>query len=143
MNEEKKKSDEKKRLEIGVACIFRDGKVLIQTRPQGKSFAGKWEFPGGKIEEGERARDCVKREIREELGGEIQVKDMFFKDTHHFDSVVLVLLFYRCFPQKNTEFSPQENQEIKWVGTEDFAGIKFLPTNYRILKKLKELPELK
>jgi len=143
MVEKKSKNNDRKRLEIGVACIFRDGKVLIQTRPKGKSFPGKWEFPGGKIEEGERARDCVAREIREELGGEIRVEDMFFKDTHYFDNVVLVLLFYRCFPQENTEFSPQENQQIKWVSKEDFAGINFLPTNYRILKKLAELPELK
>ena len=142
MSEEAKKTEQKKRLEIGVACIFRDGKVLIQTRPKGKSFAGKWEFPGGKIEEGERARDCVSREIMEELGGEIVVKDMFFKDTHNFDTTILVLLFYRCTPKKDAKFVPQENQEIKWVESKDFAGIKFLPTNYRILKKLKELPEL-
>ncbi len=137
---EKKKT--KKRMEIGVACIFHEGKVLIQTRPEGKSFAGKWEFPGGKIEEGERARDCVSREIREELGGEIIVKDMFFKDTHYFENTVLVLLFYRCFPRKNTKFSPQENQKIKWVNKSDFNKIEFLPTNYRILKKLQELSEL-
>jgi 8-oxo-dGTP diphosphatase len=116
--------------------------VLIQTRPKGKSFAGKWEFPGGKIEEGERARDCAKREIREELGAEIKVGDMFFKDVHYFDSVILVLLFHKCELIKN-EPVPQEKQEIKWISVEDFAGIKFLPTNYRILKKLKTLKELK
>lgn len=141
MGEEKKKNEQKKRLEIGVACIFRDKKILIQTRPKGKSFAGKWEFPGGKIEEGERARDCAKREIQEELGADIKVGNMFFKDVHYFDNVVLVLLFHKCKLIKK-EPSPQENQKIKWVGIEDFARIKFLPTNYRILKKLKELPEL-
>lgn len=141
MSENKKNKVQKKRIEIGVACIFREGKVLIQTRPKGKSFSGKWEFPGGKIEEGERARDCAKREIREELGIEIKVGEMFFKDVHYFDTVVLVLLFHKCQLTKS-EPVPQENQEIKWVGVEDFAGIKFLPTNYRILKKLKELPEL-
>ncbi len=142
MSEEKETKVPKKRIEIGVACIFRDKKVLIQTRPKGKSFAGKWEFPGGKIEEGERARDCAKREIREELGTEIKVGDMFFKDVHHFDTVILVLLFHKCELVKD-EPTPQEKQEIKWIGVEDFAGIKFLPTNYRILKKLKELSELK
>ncbi len=143
MNSSAPKNNSKKRLEIGVACIFRAGKVLIQTRPAGKSFAGKWEFPGGKIENGERARDCVAREIKEELGAKIKVKNMFFKDTHYFDNTILVLLFYRCFPLNNQEeFKPQENQQIKWVGTENFAEIDFLPTNYRILKKLRELPEL-
>lgn len=141
MSEKEKKSVQKKRIEIGVACIIRDGKVLIQTRPKGKSFAGKWEFPGGKIEEGERARDCAKREIREELGTDIKVGQMFFKDVHYFDTVVLVLLFHKC-KLVGKEPEPQENQEMKWVGIDDFAGINFLPTNYRILKKLKELPEL-
>lgn len=132
---------QKKRLEIGVACIFRDKKVLIQTRPKGKSFAGKWEFPGGKIEEGERGRDCAKREIKEELGADIKVGNMFFKDMHYFDSVVLVLLFYKCKLTKD-EPEPQENQEIRWISVDEFDDIKFLPTNKKILKKLKALPEL-
>ena len=142
MSEEKKESMTKKRLEIGVACIFRDKKVLIQTRPKGKSFAGKWEFPGGKIEEGERARDCAAREIEEELGAKIKVGNMFFKNVHHFDTVVLVLLFHKCKLIENEEPSPQENQEIQWISVEQFKDFKFLPTNKKILNKLKDLTEL-
>lgn len=134
----KDKVVDKKRLEIGVACIFKGEEVLIQTRPEGKSFAGKWEFPGGKIEEGESARKCVYREIREELGINIKVGDMFFKDVHYFDKVVLVLLFHRCKLVGEAP-CPKENQEIKWIKVEDFSKTKFLSTNYRILKKIKEI----
>ena len=142
MSEEKKDTVKKKRLEIGVACIFRDKKVLIQTRPKGKSFAGKWEFPGGKIEEGERARDCTARKIKEELGAKIKVGSMFFKNVHHFDTVVLVLLFYKCKLIDQEEPRPQENQEIQWISVDQFKDFKFLPTNKKILNKLREIPEL-
>ncbi len=131
----------KKRLEIGVACIIRDKKILIQTRPKGKSFVGKWEFPGGKIEPGETSQECVIREIKEELGVEITAEEKFFQDKHYFKNTILVLNFHKC-QIISGEPAPQENQKIEWVSLAETKNFKFLPTNYNIAKKLRELPEL-
>src|SRR6266403_1309849 len=59
-----------------VCAILEDaGKILLARRSPGQALAGMWEFPGGKVEEGEDAREALKRELREELGAEIEVKD--------------------------------------------------------------------
>jgi len=83
----------KHRIEVGIACIWRDGKYLIQARPKGKSFEGSWEFPGGKREKGENFRQCVKREIQEEVGLNVSVRPHFFEMLHEFERTELLLRF--------------------------------------------------
>lgn len=124
------------RIEVGVACIHRDGKYLIQARPKGKSFPGWWEFPGGKREKGEDYRECVKREILEEIGVKVSVRPHFLETIHEFENTVLVLRFHRCQIQSG---EPQglENQPLQWVAPADFGKIKFLKTNSECIKKLK------
>jgi len=126
------------RIEVGAACIYRDGKYLIQTRPEGKSFVGKWEFPGGKREKGENFRTCVKREIKEELDMEVSVRPHFYEVVLPFNKVELLLRFHRCQIQKG-EPNPLEGQTIQWVAPEDFDSVEFLPTNGGALEKLKEM----
>ncbi len=126
------------RIEVGAACIYRDGKYLIQTRPEGKSFVGKWEFPGGKREKGESFRTCVKREIKEELDIEVSVRPHFFEVILPFNKVELLLRFHRCQIQKGDP-NPLEGQRIDWVAPKDFNTIEFLPTNGGALEKLKTM----
>jgi len=90
------KKPRKRRIEVGVGCIWKHGKYLIQTRPEGRSFTGQWEFPGGKREKGEDFRTCVKRETMEELGIEISVRPHFHEEIIHFSHVDLHLRFHRC-----------------------------------------------
>lgn len=125
-------------IEVGAACIHKDGKYLLQTRPEGKSFSGQWEFPGGKREKGEDMRACVKREIMEELGVEVSVRPAFLTLTHEFDRVRLRLHFHRCQIQDGTP-SPTEGQEIKWVAPKDFDSVNFLDTNSEVVEKLKRM----
>mgnify|MGYP000427485055 CR=1 FL=1 len=138
---EDKKADVKKNknhtIEVGIACIHKDGKYLIQTRPKGKSFAGKWEFPGGKRESGEDFRACVKREIQEELGVDVSVRPFFHETNHVFDHVNLRLRFHRCQIQAG-EPAPMEKQKIQWIEAEKFSEIDFLPTNSAAIKALKQ-----
>ncbi len=131
--ENKKRSPYK--IEVGVACIYKDGKYLIQSRPEGKSFVGHWEFPGGKREKGEDYISCVKREILEELGIEVKVGEAFLEELHSFGKVNLVLRFHKCEIKKG-EPNPLEGQSIDWVAPQDFHKIKFLETNARALEKL-------
>ncbi len=125
-------------IEVGVACIHKDGKYLIQSRPEGKSFVGFWEFPGGKREPGESFRECVKREIMEEVGTKISVRPHFFEQTHKFKGKNLLLRFHRCQIQSGTP-KPLENQELNWVSPEDFHKINFLKTNAKALETLKKM----
>ncbi len=126
------------RIEVGAACIYKDGKYLIQTRPEGKSFVGKWEFPGGKREKGETFRSCVKREIKEELDIEVSVRPHFYEIILPFNKVELLLRFHRCQIQKG-EPSPLEGQKIDWVAPADFDRVEFLDTNSGALEKLKNM----
>lgn len=123
---------------VGIACIHQDGKYLIQSRPEGKSFVGFWEFPGGKRETGESFRECVKREILEEIGVTVSVRPHFFEIEHHFGPKTLLLRFHRCQIQAGTP-EPLEGQQIQWANPADFGEIKFLKTNHEVLKKLKDM----
>ncbi|MCF7812638.1 NUDIX domain-containing protein [Candidatus Gracilibacteria bacterium] len=132
------KNKRKWQIEVGIACIHQDGKYLIQTRPEGKSFVGYWEFPGGKREKGEDFRTCVKREVQEELGIEVSVRPHFYEEICSFNRVNLRLRFHRCQIQKGIP-APQEGQKLDWVAPEKFQTIKFLETNAQALKKLQKI----
>lgn len=127
----------KRLIEVGVACIHRHNQYLIQTRPDDKSFAGQWEFPGGKRKPKESYRDCVKREIMEEIGIEVSVRPHFFAELHHFDTCDLLLKFHRCQIQSG-EPRPMEGQEIKWVHVSEFDQVSFLQTNGKALAAIKK-----
>ena len=135
-NPKKKKTT--KLIAVGAACIHKDGKYLIQSRPEGKSFVGHWEFPGGKREPGESFRECVKREIMEEIGVNVSVRPHFLEIEHKFGSKTLLLRFHRCQIQAGTP-KPLEGQELQWVTPAEFDSIKFLKTNAEVLKKLKTM----
>ncbi|MBT3349015.1 A/G-specific adenine glycosylase [bacterium] len=136
--EKNARSKKKWRLEIGIACIRHDGKYLIQTRPEGKSFTGQWEFPGGKREKGETLRACVQRECREELGVEVSVRPHFYEELIDFDKTQLLLRFHRCQIQKGTVES-REEQKFDWVAPADFGKVDFLSTNAKALEKLRQM----
>lgn len=123
---------------VGIACIHQDGKYLIQSRPEGKSFVGFWEFPGGKRELGESFRECVKREILEEIGVTVSVRPHFFEIQHRFGPKTLLLRFHRCQIQAGTP-TPLEGQQLQWAKPADFGQIKFLKTNHEVLDKLKDM----
>lgn len=129
----------KKKIYVGVACIYRDGKYLIQTRPKGKSFSGSWEFPGGKREPKEDIRHCVKREIMEEIGVDISVRPPFHQERLEFPYVTLMLTFHRCQIQSG-EPKPLEKQKIRWVAPDEFEQVGFLETNANAVEKLRKMP---
>lgn len=128
------------RIEVGIACIYENGKYLVQTRPEGKSFAGSLEFPGGKREKGENFRECVKREILEEIGVKVSVRPHFYEEICTFkdNKVELLLRFHRCQIQAGTP-APLENQMIKWVAPADFFDENFLTTNHNALRVLQKM----
>lgn len=106
------------RIQLVVACalVDADRRVLIAQRPQGKQMAGLWEFPGGKIEDGETPETALIRELQEELGVETQtacLAPLSFA-SHTYESFHLLMPLYVCRKWSGT---PQmlEHQALKWV----------------------------
>ncbi len=105
---------EKKILQVVGAAIINDkNEVLCAQRGYG-SLKGKWEFPGGKIEKGESDAEALAREIKEELGINVSVKDMVDENYHEYDTFNVNLKVYKC-TYISGEINDTEHQSLKWV----------------------------
>ncbi|MGI9373940.1 MAG: 8-oxo-dGTP diphosphatase MutT [Hyphomicrobiales bacterium] len=109
---------DEKRLVLVVACalVDVDGRVLMTKRPEGKSMAGLWEFPGGKIEPSELPEQALIRELAEELGIDVTeacLAPLTFA-SHGYETFHLLMPLYVC-RRWNGTVSGREGQELKWV----------------------------
>ncbi|QPC85647.1 8-oxo-dGTP diphosphatase MutT [Mesorhizobium sp. NBSH29] len=107
-----------KRLLLVAACalVDADGRVLLSQRPEGKSLAGLWEFPGGKVETGETPEEALIRELREEIGIETKaacLAPLTFA-SHSYETFHLLMPLYVCRRFEGTPH-PREGQTLKWV----------------------------
>jgi 8-oxo-dGTP diphosphatase len=103
-------------LVVAVALIDADDRVLIAQRPAGKTLAGLWEFPGGKVEAGERPEETLIRELREELGVEVKeacLAPLTFA-SHAYPDFHLLMPLFICRRWDGTAAS-REGQALKWV----------------------------
>ena len=101
-------------LEVCAAVIFYDGKLLLTSRPEGKHYAGYWEFPGGKVEVGETLNCCMKREIKEELNLDVLVFDQVWTTYYSYDSKDVKINFMRCLITSSIEeMYPNDKQQNK------------------------------
>ena len=130
------------RLVLVAACalIDPDGCVLIAKRPAGKVMAGLWEFPGGKIESGERPEDSLIRELKEELGIEVTEACLapFTFASHRYDEFSLLMPLYVC---RRWTGIPRalEHQELKWVRTKDLQNYPMPPADRPLVSMLRDL----
>ncbi|MEC4806143.1 MAG: A/G-specific adenine glycosylase [Jaaginema sp. PMC 1079.18] len=123
---------------IGVAVIRdENGKILIDRRLEEGLLGGMWEFPGGKIEPGETVQDCIKREIKEEIGIDIAVEDHLITINHAYTHFKITLNVYFC---RHLAGEPQtiECQEIRWVTLDEIDQYPFPKANTRIIEALRE-----
>ena len=110
-------------LVAAVALIDQDGRVLLAQRPNGKSMAGLWEFPGGKVETGETPEAALIRELEEELGintWESCLAPLTFA-SHAYDDFHLLMPLFACRKWEGIPIA-QENQALKWVGKQDLRS---------------------
>jgi 8-oxo-dGTP diphosphatase len=129
-------SGDKKQIEVSAALIFRSGEVLITQRHANAHLGGLWEFPGGKREAGETFEECLAREIREELGVEISVGELFEEITHTYPEKTVCLKF---FVSKLIRGEPQMLgcAEFKWIEKTELADYEFPAADAQLLSKLR------
>lgn len=123
--------------EVTAAIIIYDGKVLIAQRANNQKLAGKWEFPGGKIEPGETPEECLKREIKEELGINIEVDEFFGKSVYKYNTGEIKLLAYKA-KWIEGNFKLMVHSQIKWVKPCELENYNFAPADIPFTKKLRE-----
>ncbi len=99
-----------------ICLVDSDGRVLMAKRPEGKAMAGLWEFPGGKIHEGETPEEALVREVHEELGIDITASCLapLAFASHSYEDFHLLMPLFACRVWKG-DLAPQEGQELKWV----------------------------
>ncbi len=127
-----------KPIDVVAAIIWRDGRFLAVDRPQGKSMAGWWEFPGGKVDEGETDDQALVRELHEELGITPTMFDYWREKIHVYEHATVRLRFYhvRAFLG---EPSGLEGQRLKWLFPHEPPGVPFLPADEEVLAQLARL----
>ena len=123
---------------VAVALLDHRNKVLIAERPAGKSLEGLWEFPGGKVSEGERPEEALVRECEEELG--IQLRPQFLTpltfSSHPYKDFHLIMLLYVSRVWEGTP-APRENQKIVWVDVEDLINYPMPPADGPLVPPLR------
>jgi 8-oxo-dGTP diphosphatase len=109
---------------ITVLCgiiVNSEGEIFIARRKPGKSLAGKWEFPGGKLEEGEREAECLKRELLEELGMEVEAGECLGENVHHYPTFSIRLIAYRC-RFVSASYQLTDHDQYAWVKKEELPN---------------------
>ena len=123
---------------VTAAVIEKDGHVLIAKRRQGSRFAGKWEFPGGKLEKGETPEQCLKRELQEELEIITDVGDLICTtDYSYTPDWTIRLLAYRTIVISGA-FNLNDHEEIRWVKPADLANYDFPEADKPVVDLLME-----
>ena len=123
-------------IEVSAALIFHAGKILITQRHAGAHLGGLWEFPGGKREPNETSEQCLVRELREELGIEIEAGELFEELTHPYAEKTVHLKFYVC-KWISGRPRPLDCAAFRWVEKAELAGFSFPAADARLLEKLR------
>ncbi len=122
---------------VVAALIECEGKFLVARRSPGRHLAGYWEFPGGKLEPGETREECLAREIREELGAEIRIGDLFAATVHAYDAHEIELYAYSARLLSDA-LSLSVHDEVRWAVPAELAGYRLAPADVPIALKLAE-----
>ena len=128
------------KLVAACALINEQGKVLINTRPEGKDYAGYWEFPGGKVEENETPEEAIIRELKEEINIDVSaacLAPLSFTE-RNYEKYYVVVLLYICRKWEG-HMKPMENQELEWIFPTDIADFKVLPADKSFFATLRDL----
>ena len=129
----------KKHVKVAAALIFDRGKIFATKRGESPYayVAHKFEFPGGKIEEGEREEDAVKRELKEELDLDVKVGGLYAKTTFEYPDFIITLSVYEC--EMASDFLLKEHESYAWISPADLDENEWAPADADILQSLKRV----
>ena len=118
-----------------VAAVIRDGDKIFATQRGYGEFKGGWEFPGGKIEEGETPQEALKREIMEELDTEIEVGELIDTIEYDYPDFHLSMWCYWCSVVRG-DLVLKEHVAARWLGEDELMDVEWLPADVGLIGKL-------
>jgi 8-oxo-dGTP diphosphatase len=121
---------------VVAALIMRDGKLLVCQRTRHQTMPLKWEFPGGKIEEGEQPRDALRRELDEELGIQATIGDELARIQHEYPNGGMVELRFYIVHEYKGELENRIFKDIQWAAPKDLPKFDFLEADLTLVKDL-------
>jgi mutator protein MutT len=129
-------------VEVAAGLLVRGRAVLACQRAAGSAHAGKWEFPGGKREPGESMQECLRRELREELGIEAEIGDPVWRTEHTYAGRKPVALLFFLVRRFRGTLENRAFAEIRWVEAAELAALDFLDADRQLVDRLAagELP---
>ena len=132
-------SEKKLVIVSALVLVDQDGRILICERPKGKFMEGFWEFPGGKLENNETPKNCLIREIKEEIG--VDLENFCFSpltfSLNEYDDFNILLLLYIC--RENVGIiKSNENQNIKWLFVKDLYNCNLLPADRELIPYIRD-----
>lgn len=120
-------------IKVTCAIIEKEGKILVAQRSERMSHPLKWEFPGGKLHEGESPEQCLVREIREELGIEVLPLVSLPSSIHHYDHISVELLPFVCNIVQG-EIVLHEHSEVRWLRLEELSGLDWVEADVPVFR---------
>ncbi len=127
------------RIVVTAAVVRRGDTYLVTRRLKGTHLEGLWEFPGGKCEPGEALEECLRREIVEELGVNVDIKHLLLSTQHTYDSRHIELHFFACeLDALDVEPHPRLGQEIRWAHRSELPQLAFPPADAELIQLLSQ-----
>ena len=124
-------------LDVTAGVIWKDGKFLITLRPPKGLLGGLWEFPGGKLEEGETLEACLKREIDEELAINVRVEKKLISVKHAYTHFKITLHVFECFYESGT-LEPRECDDYRWITADQLDDFAFPGADRKVIAEIKK-----
>ena len=120
-------------IDVCAAVIVNGGRMLLAQRERGSHLAGKWEFPGGKIDGGETPGECIIREIDEELGLIVRNPVPLTTVEHAYDEKIVRLHFLACDLTGPADHEARVHEEVRWVEYDDLEQLDLAPADRRFV----------
>ena len=133
---DREKDKRMKSIRVSAAVIHRDGKIFATQRGYGE-YKGKWEFPGGKREEGESGEEALDREIREELDSKVKIEKLICTTDYDYPTFHLTMDVYLSTLIEG-KLTLLEHEDAQWVSLDSIDDLDWLPADWSVIDEIKK-----